>query len=73
MADSDPEYVQSDEDDLPTRPNGAAKAQGKGKERARERWEASVQDRERPLLKEGADGRITRDLIREVEGRMRMR
>ncbi|KAF2432183.1 TFIIH basal transcription factor complex, subunit SSL1, partial [Tothia fuscella] len=73
MADSDPEYQHSSGDDLPTRRNGVGRDKGKGKERARERWEASVQDRERPLLKKGSDGMITRDLIREVEGRMRMR
>jgi hypothetical protein len=76
MADSDPEYIHSEEDELPSRrggggASGARRDRGKGK--GRQRWEASVQERERPLPKEGKDGDIRRDLVREVEGRLRMR
>jgi hypothetical protein len=74
MADSDPEYEQSEEDELPSRRSGASgsrRERGKGKER--QRWEASVQERERPLPREGKDGDIRRDLVRELEGRLRMR
>jgi hypothetical protein len=72
MADSDPEYIQSDDDGLPSRRDGGGRGdRGKGKER--QRWEASVQERERPLPKEGKDGDIRRDIVREVEGRLRMR
>ena len=69
MADSDGEFIQSDDDELP---QGTGMARRKGKQRQRAAWEASIQDRENPLLRE-KDGSLTVNLREEMEGRKRMR
>jgi hypothetical protein len=70
MADSDGEFIQSDDDELPQRAGGT---RSKGKQRQRAAWEASIHDRENPLLREGKDGKIIGNIREEMEGRKRMR
>lgn len=69
MADSDGEFVQSDDEELP---QGNGMARRKGKQRQRAAWEASIQDRENPLLRE-KDGSLTVNLAKELEARKRKR
>jgi hypothetical protein len=71
MADSDGEYIQSDDDDAPVARGGRA---GTRKARPAERaaWEASVHEREKPMLGADAAG-IGRNLRLQREERMRGR
>ena len=71
MADSDGEYIQSD-DDMPVSRGGRS---GTRKARPAERaaWEASVYDREKPMVGADAAGGIGGNLRLQREERMRGR
>jgi hypothetical protein len=72
MADSDPEYIQSDDDDMPVgRGSGAGTRKSRPTERAA--WEASVHEREKPMLGADVAGGIGGNLRLQREERMRGR
>ncbi|KIV99960.1 uncharacterized protein PV09_08473 [Verruconis gallopava] len=71
MADSDGEYMQSDDDDISVRDGRTGTRRNRPAERAA--WEASVQEREKPMLGAGMTGGIGGNLRLQREERMRGR
>jgi hypothetical protein len=71
MADSDGEYVQSDDDTAVAR--GGRRGTRKSRPPERAAWEASVYDREKPMIGADAAGGISGNLRLQREERMRGR
>jgi hypothetical protein len=67
MAPSDDDFIDSDDDELPT-----ARRKGKGKRRERAAWEASIQDRENPMMVDTDENLIER-IAWEAERKKRER
>lgn len=73
MADSDGEYIQSDDDDMPVARGGRAGGTRRTRPAERAAWEASVHEREKPMLGTDVAGNIGGDLRLQREQRMRGR